>query len=101
MTTQQNEGNIVDSDDAQERNSLSFNVDYRRQLRRNLTLNLRGHVIDIRGQSRDQEDIHLGMILESRWYKFVLQMSADVTWQIYEDSTSREDSVSFKIRRYF
>ena len=100
-TTQQNEGNVGASDDIQKRNSLSFNADYRRQLHSNLTLNLRGHVIDIRGPGRDQDDIFLGMILESRWYKFVLQMSADVTWKIYEDSASRNDSVSFKIRRYF
>jgi len=100
-TTQQNEGNIGAAEDVQKRNTLSFNADYRRQLRCNLTLNLRGHVIDIRGQSRDQDDIFLGMILESRWYKFTAQLSADVSWQIYEDSSSREDSVSFKIRRYF
>lgn len=100
-TTQQNEGNIGGSDNVQKRNSLSFNADYRRKLRSNLTLNLRGHVIDIRGQSRDQDDIYLGMILESRWYKFVLQMSAAVNWQIDKDSTTREDRVSFKIRRYF
>ncbi|MEE4254269.1 MAG: hypothetical protein V2I50_09565 [Desulfuromusa sp.] len=100
-TTQQNEGIAGLSDDVQERNSISFNADYRRQLRRNLTLNLRGHVIDIRGQSRDQDDVFLGMILESRWYKFELQLSADMNWQIYEDSSTREDTVSFRIRRYF
>lgn len=101
ITTRQNEENSGVSDADQNRNSLSFNADYRRKLRRNLTLNLRGHVIDIRGQSRDQDDIFLGMILESRWYKFELQLSADMTWQLYEESRSREDSVSFRIRRYF
>ncbi len=100
-TTQQNEGNIGVSGEAQKRNSLSFNADYRRRLNRNLTLNLRGHVIDIHSQSRDQDDIFLGMILESRWYKFEFLLSADMTWKIYEDSTSREDSVSLKIRRFF
>lgn len=101
ITTRQNEESSGVSDSDQNRNSLSFNADYRRRLRRNLTLNLRGHVIDIRGQSRDQDDIFLGMILESRWYKFELQLSADMTWQLYEESRSREDSVSFRIRRYF
>ncbi|WP_321367340.1 hypothetical protein [uncultured Desulfuromusa sp.] len=100
-TTQQNEGQGESSGETEERNSISFNADYRRYLRRNLTMNLRGRVIDIRGQSRDQEDIYLGMILESRWYKFEFQMSADLTWQIYEDSTSREETVSFKIKRHF
>ena len=101
ITTRQNEGNTGISDDSQTRNSLSFNADYRRLLRRNLTLNLRGHVIDVRGQTRDQDDIFLGMILESRWYKFELQLSANMNWQIYEDSSTREDTVSFRIRRYF
>lgn len=101
MTTQQNEGLDGISGDKENRNSLSFNADYRRQLLRNLTLNLREHVIDIRGQNRDQDDIFLGMILESHWYKFELLLSADVTWQIYDDSSSREDTVAFKIRRYF
>jgi len=100
-TTQQNERSSGISDAVQERNSVSFNADYRRQLIRNLTLNLRGHVIDIRGQDRDQDDIFLGMILESRWYKFELQLSADVNWKLSEDNRSREDSVYFRIRRYF
>ena len=98
--TQQNEG-AGGASDTTKRNSLSFNANYRRQLLRSTTLSLHGHLIDIRGQDRNQNDIFLGMIFESRWYKFVLQMSADVSWQIYEDSTSREDSVSFKLRRYF
>ncbi|MCF6266431.1 MAG: hypothetical protein L3J57_07795 [Desulfuromusa sp.] len=101
ITTQQNEGVTGTVGDPENRNSLAFTADYRRQLRRNLTMSLRGHVIDIRGQNRDQDDISLGMILESRWYKFEFLLSADMTWQIYDDSSSREDSVSFKIRRYF
>ncbi len=101
ITTQQNEGVNGVVGDPENRNSLAFSADYRRQLRRNLTMSLRGHVIDIRGQNRDQDDISLGMILESRWYKFEFLLSADMTWQIYDNSSSREDSVSFKIRRYF
>ena len=100
-TTKQNETTNGISADSEKRNSLSFNADYRRRLNRNLTLNLRGHVIDIRSQSRDQDDIFLGMILESRWYKFEFLLSADMTWQIYDNRTSREDSASLKIRRFF
>ncbi len=100
-TTQQNEENSGNAGGLQNRNSLTFNADYRRRLYSNLTMSLRGHVIDIRSQNQDQDDIFLGMVLESRWYKFELQLSADVTWQLYKDSSSREDTVSFRIRRYF
>ena len=89
------------SSDVENRNFLSFNSDYRRQLRRNLTLNLRGRVIDIRGLGDDRNDIFLGMSFELRWYKFELRLEANATWEIYDDRDSREDSVSFKIRRYF
>ncbi|MBN1956892.1 MAG: hypothetical protein JXQ81_10860 [Desulfuromonadales bacterium] len=100
-TTRQNERTSGLTGDEEGRNSLSFNADYRRYLRRNMTLNLRGRVIDIRGQNRDQDDILLGMIFEARWYKFELLLNADVTWKLYEDRTAREDNLGFRIRRYF
>ncbi len=82
-------------------NSLLLNADYRIRLARNRTLNLRGHIIDVRGDNRRQDDIYLGAFLESRWYKFTLRVSADVNWQIYKDDTSRQDRVSIDLRRYF
>ena len=100
-TTQQNENSVSISEDNETRNSMSFNADYRRPLFRNTTLNLRGYVIDIRRQSRRQDDIFLGMVFESRWYKFEAQLTADVNWKIYEENSTREETVSLKIRRYF
>lgn len=101
ITTQQNEGFSGTVATTSSRNSLLLNVDYRMQLARNTTMNLRGHIIDIRGDNRDQDDIFLGALFESRWYKFLVRVSADVTWQIYDQSTSRNDRVNIGIRRYF
>lgn len=92
------EGAVVSTSN---KNSLLLNVDYRRQLGRNRTMNLRGQIIDIRGDNNDQDDIFLGAVFESRWYKFQVRLSADVTWQIFDQSTSRNDRVSIAFRRYF
>lgn len=81
-------------------NSLMFNVDYRKPLRRNTTLNLRGQLLDIRGEQH-QNDVSFGSTLESRWYKFELLVNADVTWTLLENTTTREDLFSIKLRRYF
>lgn len=101
ITTQQNEGLSSTVATTSSRNSLLLNVDYRMQLARNTTMNLRGHIIDLRGDNRDQDDVFLGVLFESRWYKFQVRVSADVTWQIYDQSTSRNDRVTVGIRRYF
>ncbi len=82
-------------------NSVLLNADYRIRLARNRTINLRGHIFDIRGDNRDQDDIYLGVVFESRWYKFRIRASADVTWQIYDEYTSRNDRISVELRRYF
>ncbi len=82
-------------------NTVLLNVDYRIQLARNRTLSLRGHIFDVRGDNRDVDDIFLGAFFESRWYKFTLRASADVTWQIYDEYTLRKDRVSIELRRYF
>ena len=101
ITTRQNEDFIDLIATTSSRNSLLLNVDYRMQLARNTTMNLRGHIIDIRGDNRDQDDIFLGAIFESHWYKFQVRVSTDVTWQIYDNSTSRNDRVKVSLRRYF
>ena len=100
-STRQNESWEGAVASASNNNSLLLNVDYRRQLGRNRTINLRGQIIDIRGENNDQDDIFLGAVFESRWYKFQVRISADVTWQIFDQSTSRNDRVSIAFRRYF
>ena len=101
VTTQQNEGLTSVAPTTSSKNSLLLNVDYRMQLARNTTMNLYSRLIDIRSDNRDQDDISLGAIFESRWYKFRLRVSADVTWLIYDDSTSRNDRINIGLRRYF
>lgn len=85
---------------ADKSNSLMFNIDYRKPLRRNTTLSLRGQLLDIRGQQH-QNDLSIGGTLESRWYKFELLFNADVAWTLMENTVSREDLLSVKLRRYF
>ena len=81
-------------------NSLMFNIDYRKPLMRNTTMNLWGQLADIRGTTT-QDDLSLGMGLESRWYRFELFFNGEVTWSLYEETVSREDLLSLKVRRYF
>ena len=86
--------------DTDKSNSLMFNVDYRKPLRRNTILSLRGQLLDIRGQQH-QNDLSIGSTLEARWYKFELFFNADVVWTLMENTVSREDLLSVKLRRYF
>lgn len=87
------------SDDS--RNSVALTANFRRRLQRNMILNLNGRLLDYRGSNVSQNDVALGMLVEARWHKFELQLSSDVIWQIYDDSSTREDLFNLKIRRYF
>ncbi|MCK5516617.1 MAG: hypothetical protein KAI39_07065 [Desulfobulbaceae bacterium] len=100
-STQQNESHSGTSLDPVSKNSLMLNVDYRKQLLRNTALTLKTFLVDIRGQGITKDEISLGLLLESQWYKFLLRLSTDVTFQFYDDQTSREERFAVAIRRYF
>lgn len=97
----QKEGLLTDTAaETEKNNSLMLNVDYRKPLRRNSTLSLHGQMLDMRGE-RTQDELTIGGALEHRWYKFELVGSLDITWTLQDNSTTREDLLYLKLRRYF
>lgn len=99
--TTDKDGFSEDGGDETEHNSIRLNAEYRRRLNRNTDLTFKGHVIDYRGDREDKDDLFLGVLFESRWYKFMLRVSADVTWEIYDQRRTRDDRIFVGIRRYF
>lgn len=84
-----------------EKNSLMLHVNYRRHLARNTTMTLKMFLADIRGDNIEQDEVSFGLLLESRWYKFLLRINADVSFEFYDDRNSHEEQLTIALRRYF
>lgn len=100
-TISQKEGFLGGTMETTDKNSLMLNVDYRKQISHRMTLTLKGLLSEIRRESTTEDEISLGMLLESRWYKFLLRVNADVSFQFYADKTTQDEQVSIALRRYF
>lgn len=100
-TIEQHEGLTGTQRGAVEKNSLQLHMNYRRQLARNTTMTLKMFLADIRGDNIEQDEVSFGLVLESRWYKFLLRISADLSFEFYEDRNTHEEQLSIALRRYF
>ncbi|SHI77067.1 hypothetical protein SAMN02745165_00816 [Malonomonas rubra DSM 5091] len=81
-------------------NTFMLNVNYRKPLGAAAKASFGVQFIDLRGETR-QDDLSFGASFDYRWYKFEFSFNADMTFGFYEDTISREDSLSLQLRRYF
>lgn len=84
-----------------DKNSVMLHMNYRRHLARNTTMTLKMFLADIRGDNIEQDEVSFGLLLESRWYKFLLRINADVSFEFYDDRNSHEEQLTISLRRYF
>lgn len=82
-------------------NSLNISSDYRKPVGRNASVTLTGNYLNLRGESRDRNDIALGLNLEMRIGKFEALLLSSVSWQMNPGATDRADHLFLKLRRYF
>lgn len=82
-------------------NAVSFRADYRRRLNKFIQMELDNYIYDIRGDYGDQTDVSLGIKFEAMLNKLRASLEGEVTFQIDEHQTRRNESVRLNVRRSF
>ena len=83
------------------KNVITLRVNYQRPWYRRSLLTLRGEYRNLRGSSRDEDDLTFGATLEAKINKFEFRLLSEVQWKFFEDSRQREDYLRIEVRRYF
>lgn len=100
-SVQQNESLLDVKTESTKKNSLLLHLNYRRQLNQRTSITLKGFLADIRGEETTQNEVSVGFLLESRWYKFLLRASTDISLQYYDERTTQNGQITLALRRYF
>jgi hypothetical protein len=82
-------------------NAVSFRADYRRRLNKFIQMELDNYIYDIRGDYGDQTDVSLGIKFEAVLNKIRASLEGELSFQIDEHQTRRNESIRLNVRRSF
>lgn len=92
---------LASSSMEESKNVITLRATYQRPWYRRSLLTLRGEYRNLRGTSRDEDDLTFGAALEAKINKFEFRLLSEVQWKFFEDSRQREDYLRIEVRRYF